>query len=130
MPNELFNATLSLAAKLESRGEHADAITAMVPWASWNLPPFENTILAYNVAQMFLKTGRPDEALAWMEWGLEHERAIRRTFLGEHHAAMLYELGRRDEAVAVWRGLLASGWLEEKNRAMVEANLRTAGAGR
>jgi predicted negative regulator of RcsB-dependent stress response len=126
MANEYFNDTLRLAAKLDSRGDHADAITAMVPWASWNLPPFENTILAYNLSQMFLKTGRPDEALVWLDWGIEHERTLQRTFVAEHKAACLFEQGRRAEAAQLWRELLASGWLDEKSRAMVENNLRVA----
>ena len=126
MPNEYFNDTLRLAAKLESRGDHADAITAMVPWASWNLEPFENTILAYNLAQMFLKTGQPDEALMWLDWGIEHERTLRRTFVAEHRAATLFEMGRRDEAAQAWSELLATGWLDDKSRGMVENNLRIA----
>lgn len=126
MANVRFNATLMLAGKFAGRGDHADAITVMVPWASWNLPPFENTILAVNLAQMFLQTGRPDEALVWYDWGIEHERTIRRTFVAQHRAAALYELGRRDEAVQAWRELLAGGWLEEKERDAVAANLRVA----
>ena len=128
MASEYFHAALHLAAKLESRGDHADAITAMLPWASWNLPPFENTILAYNLAQMFLKTGQPDEALRWLDWGIGHERTLQRTFVAEHRAATLFELGRRAEAAQAWRELLGTGWLDEKSRGMVENNLRVAEA--
>jgi hypothetical protein len=130
MPSlEYFHATLRVAAKLADRGDHADAITAMVPWASWQLPPFENTILAYNLAQMFLRTGQPDEAMAWFDWGIGHDSALQRTFVASHKAAALYALGRRGEAEALWRELLATGTLEENERAAIEANLRLAQGG-
>ena len=130
MANALFDATLHLAAKFADRGDHADAITVMVPWASWNLPPFENTILAYNLAQMFLKLGDVDGALAWFDWGLEHDRAIRRTLIAEAKAALLYEQGRRDEADAMWARIQAEGWLDDAGRQRVAANRKTAAAAR
>ena len=130
MTNAYFDATLHLAAKFAGRGDHADAITVMVPWASWNLPPFENTILAYNLAQMFLKLGDADSALAWFDWGLEHDRAIRRTFIAEAKAALLYEQGHRAEADAMWAQMLAEGWLDDAGRQRVEANRKTAAGAR
>lgn len=130
MANTLFDATLHLAAKFAGRGDHADAITVMVPWASWNLPPFENTILAYNLAQMFLKLGDVDSALAWFDWGLEHDRAIRRTLIAEGKAALLYEQGRRDEADAMWAQMQAEGWLDDAGRQRIAANRKTAAAAR
>jgi tetratricopeptide (TPR) repeat protein len=130
MANAWFDATLHLAAKFAGRGDHADAITVMVPWASWNLPPFENTILAYNLAQMFLNLGDADSALAWYDWGLEHDRAIRRTLIAEAKAALLYEQGRRDEADAMWAQMQAEGWLDDAGRQRVAANRKTAAAAR
>ena len=121
-----FNAMLHLVAKLEGRGDHADAITAMLPWAERPLAPFEYAVLAYNLGQVFLTSGQPDAAFEWLAWGVEHERAAGRTFLSEQRAVHLFEAGRRDDAVAVWRELLACGLLEEKNRTAIEHNLRVA----
>ena len=121
-----FNAMLHLVAKLEGRGDHADAITVMLPWAERPLAPFEYAVLAYNLGQVFLTSGQPDAAFEWLAWGVEHERAAGRTFLSEQRAVHLFEAGRRDDAVAVWRELLACGLLEEKNRTAIEHNLRVA----
>jgi predicted negative regulator of RcsB-dependent stress response len=126
MANAWFDATLHLAAKFAGRGDHADAITVMVPWASWNLEPFENTILAYNLAQMFAQLQQIDEAVAWCDWGLEFERPLRRTLVAEHRAAILHGAGRVDDAVAAWRELQSSGLLDDAGRARVDANLRVA----
>ena len=117
---------LHLVAKLEGRGDHADAITVMLPWAERPLAPFEYAVLAYNLGQVFLTSGQPDAAFEWLAWGVEHERAAGRTFLSEQRAVHLFEAGRRDDAVAVWRELLACGLLEEKNRTAIEHNLRVA----
>ena len=124
-----FDASLILAGKLADRGDCADAITVMVPWADVELTPFHRSVLAYNLAHMFRTMGQVEEALAWFDWGIEHERGIRRTFVAAHKAAYLYELGRRDDAVRLWRELRDSGWLQDKERDSVEANLRVAGDG-
>ena len=87
---------------------------------------FQVIALAYNLGQVFLTSGQPDAAFEWLAWGVEHERAVGKTFLSEQRAVHLFEAGRRDEAAAVWRELLASGLLEEKSRAAIEHNLRVA----
>ena len=131
MNREAFNASLHLADRLIRAGEHAEAITAMLPWAEVpTVGDFERTILAYNLAAVFAQTRQVDEAIAWCDWGLESERKLQRTLLAEHRATILHEAGRREEAIATWREVQGSGWLDEEGERRVEANLRVAGEAR
>jgi tetratricopeptide (TPR) repeat protein len=123
---EKYNASLFLADKLIRRGDHADAVTVLVPWADAPLEPFHHAVLGYNLAQVFAQMGQAIEALAWFDWGIDAERGVGRTFVAEGKAAYLFEQGRRDEAEALWRELLASGRLDDKGHANVENNLRVA----
>ena len=127
MNREAFNASLHLADRLIRGGEAAQAITAMMPWAEVpTVPDFERTVLAYNLAQVFSQMQQIDEAIAWCDWGLEFERRLQRTFLAEHRAAILHGAGRNDDAIAAWRDLQATGWLDDEGRKRVESNLRVA----
>ena len=125
MNREAFNASLHLADRLIRAGEQSEAITAMMPWSEVpTVPDFERTILAYNLAAVFSQMQQIDEAIAWCDWGLEFERKLQRTFLGEHRAAILHGAGRVDDAVEAWRALQSSGWLDDDGRKRVESNLR------
>ena len=127
MNREAFDASLRLADRLIRAGEHAEAITAMLPWAEVpTVGDFERTILAYNLAAVFAQTRQVDEAIAWCDWGLESERKLQRTLLAEHRATILHDAGRREDAIATWREVQSTGWLDEEGKKRVAANLRVA----
>ena len=91
MNREAFDASLRLADRLIRAGEHAEAITAMLPWAEVpTVGDFERTILAYN------------------------------------RATILHDAGRREDAIATWREVQSTGWLDEEGKKRVAANLRVA----
>ena len=117
---------IQLVDRLMRQGEYADAITVMAPFADDPLPDLQQTIVAYNVAQLYAAMGHPVETLGWYDWGLPLERALRRTLLAEAKAGYLVTLGRRDEAAAILRELLAGDRLDADGRARVEAALREA----
>lgn len=128
MHSEHFDATLVLAARLADRGDYDDAITVMVPWSEWSLPPFQRAVLGYNLAQMFVRLARADEALLWFDWGIGHEREAGKTFVSEGKAVFLAEQGRPAEAIALWEALLDEGRLDAQARAKVEQNIATVKA--
>lgn len=88
--------SIALVAKLMDRGEHADALTAMAPWADAPLADMQKTVVANNIAHIYVAMQRPVEALAWFDWGLPFERRLGRTLLAEGRAGLLKQLGRDD----------------------------------
>jgi hypothetical protein len=125
MSDDLFGDSLRLTARLVDRGDHADAVTVLRPWMDSGLPPFEKTIVAYNLAQVYAHLQQPAEVIAWFDHGIALERPLRRTLLAEGKAAWLANNGRGDEAVALWLALLGEDLLDAEGRARVEANLAT-----
>src|SRR5687767_6089993 len=105
MNEQMLSDSIQLVAKLVDRGEYADALTVMAPWADAGLPDFQKTVVAYNVAQLYVSMQRTVEALAWFDWGLPFERGLRRTLLAEGKAGLLAQLGRREEAAAQLQAL-------------------------
>ena len=90
--------SIALVAKLADRGDYADALTVMAPWADAPLADMQKTVVAHNVAHLYVSMQRPVEALAWFDWGLPFERRLGRTLLADARAALLKQLGRGDEA--------------------------------
>ena len=89
--------SIALVAKLMDRGEAADALTVMAPWADAPLADLQKTVVANNVAHIYVAMQRPVEALAWYDWGLPIERRLGATRLAEARKALLKQLGRDDE---------------------------------
>jgi hypothetical protein len=115
--------SIALVAKLAERGDYADALTVMVPWADAPLEDMQKTVVAHNVAHLYVSMQRPVEALAWFDWGLPIERPLRRTLLAEAKAALLAQRGRRDEAAAVLQGLVDDGSGDDAARQRIAASL-------
>jgi predicted negative regulator of RcsB-dependent stress response len=122
---EAFDASLFLADKLVNRGDYADAVTAMHPWVFADVSDWNKTIIAYNLAQVFIHMGQHDHAIVWFDYGIDLEQPLARTLVAEGKAAYLHGKGRVDEAVAIWSGLLAGTLLDADGRRRVETNLRT-----
>jgi hypothetical protein len=125
MSDDLFGDSLRLTARLVDRGDYADAVTVLRPWMDSGLPPFEKTIVSYNLAQVYAHLQQAAEVIAWFDRGIALERPLRRTLLAEGKAAWLANNGRGDEAVALWLALLGEDLLDADGRARVEANLAT-----
>jgi hypothetical protein len=129
MNEEVLSESIRLVAKLADRGEYADALVVMAPWADADLPDLQKTAVANNVASLYQSLQQPVEALAWYDWGLPIERRLRRTLLAEAKAGLLAQLGRRDEAAALLQSLLDAGWPDADGRARIEAALHAARSG-
>lgn len=125
MTNEHFDDSLRLTARLVERGDHADAVTVLRPWIDADLPPFQKSIVCYNLAQVYAHLQRHDEVLAWFDRGIELERPLRRALLAEGKAAYLATHGHDAEAVALWMAMLGEDLLDAEARVRVEANLAT-----
>ena len=129
MSEHLLSDSIQLVAKLVDRGEYDDALTVMAPWADAGLPDLQKTVVAHNVAHIYVSMQRPVEALAWFDWGLPIERGLRRTLLAEAKAALLVNLGRHDEAAAVLAALLAGELPDAAARDRIVAALAFARGG-
>ena len=121
--------SIALVAKLAERGDHADALVVMAPWADAGLPDLQKTVVANNVAHLYVAMQRPLEAIAWYDWGLPIERALGATRLAEAKADLLAQTGRRDEAVAILESLLGDAGLPADARARIDAARRAARSG-
>jgi tetratricopeptide (TPR) repeat protein len=129
MNEQMLSDSIELVSRLVDRGEYADALTVMAPWADAGLPDLQKTVIAHNVAHIYVSMQRHVEALAWFDWGLPFERSLRRTLLAETKAGLLSRLGRADEAAAILQALLAEDWADAEGRSRIEAALRAARGG-
>jgi len=125
MAHPLLDESLRVVARLADRGECADAATVLALWQEIPLPPFEKSIVTYNLAQMRAALGQVAEALALFDQGIAIERPLKRCLLAEGKAALLAAQQRPDEAIAIWMEALASGFGDEAARARMQANLAT-----
>jgi len=83
----------------------------------------EKSPITCNIAMVFARTGRPDEAVTWYDHAAAYDPPTSTFFAAEEKAAILHTHHRWHEAMATYAGLLAMPDLPEDARQRIKHNV-------
>jgi hypothetical protein len=122
---DVFDQSLFLVARLVERGDYDDALIVLWPWTETPLPPFQKMITCVNTGAIYAMKNQPEDALAWYDQGIEHERPLGVYLAAERKAEYLAGQGRNSESLAIYEGLLWEPSLKEEDRERIRQNVST-----
>ena len=81
---------------------HADALAAVHSLIASGVSDLDKANACLSAADVVVKLGRSDEALAWYDRGMAYERHHARFTVAEHKAAYLAAQGRTQESLTLY----------------------------
>jgi len=111
------------AAQLVERGDYEGAITLLRALIDSDISDRDKAMMCVNLAVVYNKLDRMQEALAWYDKGIAYERRHSRSFVAESKAAYLAERGLVQESVAIYEDLFTQPYLDEGEKERIGKNL-------
>jgi hypothetical protein len=111
------------ASDLVERGDYDGAITILRDLLSTDISEVDKAMMCLNIAVVYDKMGRTDDALASFAAGIDYERRHGRFYVTEQRAAFLAKQGRDRESLAEYQELLGRPELTENDRERIRQNV-------
>jgi tetratricopeptide (TPR) repeat protein len=112
------------ASQLVEGGDYEGAIAVLQELLISAISDVDKAMMCLNLAIVYDKLDRPEEALTWYDKGMEYERAHGRHYVAEMKAAYLAEKERYQESLAQYEDLLSRSELTEGDKERMEKNIR------
>jgi tetratricopeptide (TPR) repeat protein len=113
------------ASQLVERGEYEGAIEILRQLVSSDISRIDKAMMCLNLAIVYDKMGRWEEALFWYDEGADHERVHDRYYVTERRAAYLAEKGRYRESLDAYEDLLRRAGLTEGDQERIGRQIET-----
>jgi tetratricopeptide (TPR) repeat protein len=113
------------ASQLVESGDYGGAIEVLRKLVSSDISRIDKAMMCLNLAVVYDKMGRFEEALFWYDEGVDYERAHDRHYVAERKAAYLAEKGRYRESFDEYKKLLRRSGLTEGDKERIERQVET-----
>ena len=113
------------ASKLVESGNYEGAIQVLRKLVSSDISRIDKAMMCLNLAIVYDKMGRLEEALIWYDEGIGYERSHDRHYVAESKAAYLAEKGRYQAALDEYERLLTRTGLTESDKRRIERQVAT-----
>lgn len=113
------------ASKLVESGDYEGAIQVLRKLVSSDISRIDKAMMCLNLAIVYDKMGRLEDALFWYDEGADYERVHDRYYVAERKAAYLAEQGRYRESLDEYENLLRRAGLTEGDQERIEGQIKT-----
>lgn len=113
------------AANLVESGIYDRALEILQALVASDISDIDKSMMCVNVAGVYKKQGRVDQALAWFDRGIAFERPLARAFVTMQKAGFLATQGYVDESRDLYRELANLPFLTESEKETIRRNLAT-----
>ncbi len=123
MKYEKYVRSAKRAARLVERGSYQKAIAILQDLLATDISNVDKAMMCLNIAIIYDKMERVEEALAWYDQGMQYESAHKRYFVAEKKAAYLAEQERYRDSLYAYEHLLRQNGLTEGDKERIEKNI-------
>jgi tetratricopeptide (TPR) repeat protein len=109
--------------QLVQHEQYETAIKALEKIVLLDISATDKAMMCLNMATVYGKLNRHDEALAWYDKGTSYERGAGGTFVSERRAGYLAEQGRYRESLVRYQELLSHPGLSEGDKQRIGQNI-------
>lgn len=111
------------ASQLVEQGDYKGAAVILQQLVTSDISDVDKSMMCLNLAIVYARQGRVEQALAWYDEGMDYERPHGRFYVAEQKAAYLAAQGRYEESRNHYQDLLGRAELTEGDRARIEENI-------
>ncbi|HEX5036334.1 MAG TPA: hypothetical protein VFX30_04175 [bacterium] len=105
-------------------GDVDGAIRVFEDLVASDLAEVDKAIMCLNVATIYEKSGKTDEALRWLDRGIAIERLYCRSNVAENKALLLIRLERPKEALEIYKEYVTKPYVGEEQKARFLNNMQ------
>jgi tetratricopeptide (TPR) repeat protein len=113
------------ASQLVESGDYTGAIQVLRTLVASDISRIDKAMMCLNIAIVYDKMDRVEEALIWFDEGVGYERAHDRHYVAERKAVYLAEKGRYQAGLEEYERLLSRSGLTEGDRERIESQIET-----
>jgi tetratricopeptide (TPR) repeat protein len=125
MKYQTYARSAKRASRLVERGNYEKALTVLRELLSSDISDVDKAMMCLNMAIVYDKMDRMEDALAWYDEGATYERPYKRHFVAEKKAVYLAEKGRYRDSLYAYERLLSRADLTEGDKERIERNIET-----
>ena len=90
-----------------------------------DISDIDKAAMCINLATVYDRLGKTEEALAWYDKGIAYEQMYCRYDVSEKKAQYLSQLGKNNEAVLIYEGLIKEHFVSESDKERMRKIIQT-----
>jgi tetratricopeptide (TPR) repeat protein len=102
-----------------------ETIDTLYQFLLTDISDIDKAAMCGNLATVYDRLGKTEEALAWYDKGIAYEQAYCRYDVSEKKAQYLSQLGKNNEAVLIYEGLIKEHFVSENDKERMRKIIQT-----
>ena len=123
MQFEQYQESVERVAMLVEQEHYQPALEILRNLLASEISDLDKALMCVNMATIYERMERIDEALTWYDRGIDYEQPHFRFVVAEHKAAYLAEKSRVSESMAIYEALLRQPYVTEAEKQRFRHNL-------